>query len=300
MKTHTQFKRHHGFTLVELMISVTIGLVLLLFMSSLYFNSKASTRINDDSAHLQEDGAYALNLIGRNVMQAGYGKMLSGTTIDFVGQGITGYDDCTAGGTSASYACVTSLPSFTISYQTDDAFDSNTGAGGDCTGATVGAVAASAATAETSTSPEVAAVDAVSAVVVNKFFVAKKKGESTASLYCAGNGTSSVAQPILSNVDNLVLTYGVDKNGVYAPAQFLTKASDVNALTMSGLNKDKWDQVITVSVCVEIHSANNVTGGSAKTYIKCDGKTGTATDNKLHTSLTRVFTLRNRATPSLS
>ncbi len=269
-----------GFTLVELMISLVIGLLIVLFMSSLYFNSKTSFNINDDNARLLEDGNYALNLMGRNFMQAGYGKVLTGTTIDFIGKGLTGYDDCTAAPTSTKFACVTGQPSFTISYQTDDVYNQNTGAGADCSNQDVGATTTT------------------SAPVANSFFVAAKSGETSASLYCSGNAATSTPQPILNNVDKLVLIYGADIAGNYSAQQFYTTAAGITALPMNALNKANWDQVVSVTVCLEMHSTNNVVNGLT-TYKNCGGTTTTVTDKKMHISMTRIFTLRNRATPSL-
>ena len=88
-----------GLTLVELMISIVIGLVLVLFVTTLFINSKSSFRLNDDNARLQEDAAYAMTLIGRNLMQAGFGNVVTSTTTDFVNpdgtpaQGLKGCDN---------------------------------------------------------------------------------------------------------------------------------------------------------------------------------------------------------------
>jgi len=81
---HKSPTAQQGFTLVELMVSVVISLVLVLFVSSLFISSKGSYRINDDNARLQEDGRYAMALIGRNLMQAGFGNPVTRTTTDFV------------------------------------------------------------------------------------------------------------------------------------------------------------------------------------------------------------------------
>ena len=65
------------------MVSVTIGLIPLLFLSGLYFNSRDGSRPNDDNARIHEDGHYALSLIRRNLMQAGFDHMRTGNTTDF-------------------------------------------------------------------------------------------------------------------------------------------------------------------------------------------------------------------------
>lgn len=287
-KFQTAGLRHagvHGFTLIELMVSVAIGLTLLVFISSLYFNSKASFRLNDDNARLQEDGNFALTVIGRNLVQAGYGAMVTATTTSFTGKkGITacdnGFKDPLAATPDLTCATTAGEPGFTVSYATEpyDAVNSAvSGAGTDCNGNNVG----------------------TAGIASNSFFVATKSGESSPSLFCNGNG-STTSQPILNNVDNMVLTYGVDTTGANSASRFLSTASAVAALPYNPANKQNWDQVVSVTVCLEIKSTNNVTT-AAQTYVGCDPTTTiTATDKKLHGTVTRTFTLRNRAAPTLS
>jgi type IV pilus assembly protein PilW len=270
-----------GFTLVELMVSIVIGMVLIIFISSLYLNSKASFRLNDDNARLQEDGNYALTLIGRNLMQAGYGAMRTVSTTSFTGKGLVACDNGFASPLAAtpSFTCsgTAGEPGFTVSYSVD-AYDSTnspiSGIGADCNGNNAGGTA------------------------VNSFFIATKSGETSSSLFCNGNG-STVSQPILNNVDHMVLTYGVDTTGVYAASQFLSTASAVSALPLNAANKGGWNQLVSITVCLEVHSENIVTT-AAQTYQNCAGASTTATDKKLHATLTRTFTLRNRAAPSLT
>lgn len=277
-----------GFTLVELMVSIVISLVLVLFVSSLYISSKGSYRINDDNARLQEDGRYAMALIGRSLMQAGYGNVVTSTTTDFVNpdgtaaQGLKGCDNGFASPVSAplNFTCTTAAgkPGVQVSYRVEDTYDANTGAGADCNGQNVDRTTAAAG------------------IVINRFFLYTKAGDSAPSLYCNGNG-GTVAQPVLSNVEDMVLTYGADTKGTYSPDRYLD-AADAEALPLSASNKAKWDQVVSVQVCLLISSANNVTP-QTQTYTDCSGVPQTATDHKLRTAIRSVFTLRNNATPSL-
>lgn len=61
-----------GLTLVELMISLALGLIITLAVGYLYTNSRQSYRVNDNIAHIQENGRYALEMIGRDLRMAGY------------------------------------------------------------------------------------------------------------------------------------------------------------------------------------------------------------------------------------
>ena len=65
-------RRMRGVSLVELMIGITLGLVLLLGLSSLYLsNSQARTEFNK-SAEQIENGRYALDVLARDLELAGF------------------------------------------------------------------------------------------------------------------------------------------------------------------------------------------------------------------------------------
>ncbi len=64
--------RQRGITLVELMISITIGLLITLAVGYLYTNSRQTYRMNDNVARMQENGRYALEVLSRDIRMAGY------------------------------------------------------------------------------------------------------------------------------------------------------------------------------------------------------------------------------------
>ena len=286
-------RKASGFTLIELMVSVTIGLILLLFLSSLYFNSSSSSRLNDDNARIQEDGRYALGIIGTNMMQAGFGNMQTGTATDFPPgaypslKGLTGCNHgfvlpaatppvCDASSTTAPAA-------FTTSYTSEPHYDATniSGAGTDCSG-----------------TQAINSTSTTGGIVINSFYV------SANTLYCKGNaGATPLA--MLSNVDDMQITYGIDNSptsGLYAPVQSTQDAAVAGDISNPNANtKIGWDRVVTATVCLEIHSTNAVVKNSAgQTYYKCNATSPTTkTDGLLHTTMTRTFTLRNNATASL-
>ena len=55
-------------TLVEVMVAMTVGIILLLAMGTLFANSTRVFKANDDFSRMQENGAYALNAIGATPM----------------------------------------------------------------------------------------------------------------------------------------------------------------------------------------------------------------------------------------
>jgi type IV pilus assembly protein PilW len=61
-----------GVTLVELMISVTIGLLIIGALSYIYVGSRAAYRTNENLARVQETGRFALDWLMRDIRSAGF------------------------------------------------------------------------------------------------------------------------------------------------------------------------------------------------------------------------------------
>lgn len=61
-----------GISLIELMISLAIGLLITSAMAYLYVNSKQTFRQQDNLARIQENGRFALDVISQDIRMAGY------------------------------------------------------------------------------------------------------------------------------------------------------------------------------------------------------------------------------------
>ncbi|MBI4755012.1 MAG: PilW family protein [Betaproteobacteria bacterium] len=88
-------RRQQGMTLVELMIGLTLTLVLMVALVGLYVGSRQTYRVDDDNSRLQEAGRFAIELLGRNVRQAGFSDVPTQTSsrkVSFTGVPLTGQD----------------------------------------------------------------------------------------------------------------------------------------------------------------------------------------------------------------
>jgi type IV pilus assembly protein PilW len=88
-----------GLTLVELMVSMTIGLIIVIALSAVFVGSSNSRREVDSSADAIESGRYALDLLGRELTQTGfYGALVAptGSTIAPCSATITDWRDSLA------------------------------------------------------------------------------------------------------------------------------------------------------------------------------------------------------------
>lgn len=72
MKTSAPRSAQMGFSLIELLISLTIGLVILIAIGTVYFNTGNLTRQREDQAQLNDPAHNVMQLLRQNLTQAGY------------------------------------------------------------------------------------------------------------------------------------------------------------------------------------------------------------------------------------
>ncbi len=105
-----KYKTHQfGFSLVELMVALLLGLFLAGGVTAMYLSSKQTYRINENLSRLQESLRFSLEFMSRDIRMAGYmpcryttdtSNVINGNTdwyLDFFNFGIRGYE----GGVSA-------------------------------------------------------------------------------------------------------------------------------------------------------------------------------------------------------
>lgn len=106
MKTHTSppkttFLRQRGLSLVELMISLTIGLILLAGLSLLFVESSRSHRELSEMSKQVESGRYALQLLTDELHLAGFYGRFADIPSDTIPVPATAPDPCALGDTTA-------------------------------------------------------------------------------------------------------------------------------------------------------------------------------------------------------
>lgn len=256
--------RMAGFSLVELMIAITLGLIVLLAIGSIFIGSRQTYRVQEDNARIQEAGRYALEVIGRSLRQAGSEgefDLLLATVfpLQCATPGVCAALDGTDGVAPAPDTMVVQF------YAQSEEPSGATWVARDCTGGLV----------------------ALNAVVTNTFNVAGT------SLQCTGNVGGTEA--LVEDVEDLQIIYGIDTS---APVPDQSADLYVAAPTAA-----QWDRVVTARVCVGIRSANNGLVATAQQYLNCAGAMGTATgataftgatDLRLHRSFVATYNLRNR------
>jgi type IV pilus assembly protein PilW len=64
--------RQAGFTMVEMMIAMTLGLLLVVVIGQVFVTSKESYRTTEDLSRLQENARFAVTQLSRSIRMAGY------------------------------------------------------------------------------------------------------------------------------------------------------------------------------------------------------------------------------------
>jgi type IV pilus assembly protein PilW len=100
-------RRQRGLTIVELMISMTLGLLIMGALTYVYVGARATYRVNENLARLQESGRFALDYIGQDLRMVSFAGcrsrnlnanntlMIARPAIAFTGvaDGIAGFED---------------------------------------------------------------------------------------------------------------------------------------------------------------------------------------------------------------
>lgn len=64
--------RYFGYTLIELMVAITIGLIILAAVSQLFVTNRSAYRLEEALARVQESGRFALDFLSADLRMAGY------------------------------------------------------------------------------------------------------------------------------------------------------------------------------------------------------------------------------------
>ena len=311
-------RQARGLTLLELLISLTLGLLIIAATFAGYLALSEAARVSETQSRMNEDGQAALAVLAAHLRMAGNNperryrihstkRNPVYTSPDSVA--VRGCDDRFTNITTAASVqdliCASGTPSspdsIAITYEADRF---NTAASAldptpkDCLGAPLAALTQSFdVVIEPGPTTELQNVSFY--VADNRFYIATDPGGSP-SLYCRGNG-GGTPRPLVENVENLQLSYGVvpaTSPDAAAIAGYLDAAEVVSHSDLASLPSDsaRWRKVAVVRVCVVVRSQRAVVGaaGSAQ-YLKCDGTIETnPPDLHLRRAYSTTVVIRNR------
>lgn len=102
------FSKNRGFTIVELMIAIAIGMLIIAALSQVYLGNRKNFLVEEGLARLQENGRYATYMLNKDIRMIGFvgcsnqGKikinnLIKNPTYSFdLGNSLRGYDSATS------------------------------------------------------------------------------------------------------------------------------------------------------------------------------------------------------------
>ncbi|WP_374672951.1 PilW family protein [Ideonella sp.] len=284
MHAHRLALRQAGFSLIELMISMVIGLVVIGAMFAAYVGSGLSSRNTRAMSQITEDASIALSVMRSAIAATSYivpegsdatgflsatgnsgrDNTLSGCNNTFEDPSATlGTLDCSEGDGPHAIA---------VSYEAD-AQNSAVSAGGvplDCLGNEI---------------PDSGGVRPA----YQRFYI------QDGALHCRGPGNDSSAA-LVDNVIDMRIQYGVACTPAGVPVSPCSEPEQegrvvryMDAAAIRGADTRLFDWAVSVRLCVTVASADNVLDTTTQ-YTNCDGDKADAPDGDSDRRMIRSFT----------
>lgn len=274
-----------GVTLIELMVGITIGLLTVAVAMGALMVSRGISGTVSDASLIQQQGSYAMRVIGLQLRQAGSLRL--------------NLDPGTAT-TESTYLIPAAFEVAIAASGTDPGFEPATQT---ITGKQTPSTDEYALSVGYRNYTEPVFISASEAslhrnclgeggtpsLIQSQFQLYTPASDPTRrELRCAGTGTP---QAIINNVANFQVRYLLQDNTV--PGASTIKTVDASGVT-------KWAQVQAVQVCLVLYGNESIDMPAGSTYTDCDGTavnmtTLTGTRNKrLHIAFRNTFQLRSQ------
>ena len=309
--------RQQGFSLIELMIALMLGLFLLASLATVYLSSKETYALRDQISEMDENARIAIKALRTHIESAGYTSEVGGVQLEnyllptgFVAQAVTcpnGNNNVinpskiasSADGTTLGSATLTTnqimarADSIGLSFLADDLSFK------DCTGSSWKNRCTVDPDASLSDWASQSAQAQTTRRVYSSFKIQKNAsrnnsvGEGIPELICGGS-LNSLAQPWAQGIENIQIRYGVDvlPNPVPIGQKKQWQVDQYWSATEVTAN-NAWDQVALVQLALLVRTIDPVfKQAETETYQLFDQQIQTADRYKRSVYTTTIY-LRN-------
>jgi type IV pilus assembly protein PilW len=262
-----------GFSLIELMISIVIGMVVVGAVFAAYLGMGTGSRNSRAMAQMTEDVSVAMNLLRSHIAMAGFstptGVTAEGKFIkNYTGMAIMGCSSTFTNSAAAiaDLACSKEGPdaiAVVFEADNDNAIKSGGGQFLDCLGNSI------------------PVDDEGRYLSYSRFYV------SGGQLFCRGPGNDQ-GQALVENIEDVKIWYGFAQNNKTYPVAYYSRASNDPKL-----NLEETQRVISARVCLVVKSESEVMD-NVTTYIDCEGNSKTPGDRRMYRAFTSTIVLQNR------
>jgi type IV pilus assembly protein PilW len=260
----TRARPQAGFSLIELMVAMVLGLVLTIVIGQVFLGAKESYRTTEDLGRLQENARFAVTQLSRVIRLTSYVTYLpvgSPLAFDPVAARTLAFP---AGAMTGTEGSGTAPDSITVRYQGSGSPAAD-GSILDCQGNSI----------------------AGSTLAVAKFYISTGANNANA-LFCDNTGTVGPASPgpieLASDVENMQVLYGVDTD------------ADGTANKYVGVSSvGTFDNVVSVRIGLLVRTSSEVASQANTSAYNLVGTGITAPgDRRVRRSYTTTIALRNR------
>ena len=300
--------RHRGFTLVELLISMVLGIVVIGALVVVYTSGSAASRNAQAQSQMNEDAQMAMAVITNELRQAGYNPMRPANGVGFKtplldASGLgwtlracdTGFKDNTKAISALECNTTGSSTSLAVVYEGDLYSGKNTGTPKpmDCIGTGVD---------ETTGAPP----ESYKYYIMQSRLFIKDN-----ALNCTGGGDLTQSQILAENIESMTVNFAIGDPSTNTTPQLVVgylNASDIATVTTAAdwtdatphllTEPERWNKVVAARVCIVVMSENTVlnelgSSGSNPTYTNCSNVSTDITDGKLRRAYRTTVLLRN-------
>lgn len=316
-------RAQQGLTLVELLVAVAINLVVVLVAAYLYLNGRSTQQAVEERAAMFENGQLALELLGKDIGNAGYypahmhepdatlavnlGRYVNpAPAVAAFNAGVFG---CASGRLWNGVCQAADNKAFkgdglVLNYFTEDAMNLAAGARADCQGSSVDndvAINTAARAGAGYQSPNLPPANPL--FVSNRYTLRTMNYETesgrpivTFGLACHGNGSTGY-QVLVPGIEQLRVRYGLRDASAARATQYAdaTAVGQAQAVMVRDEPLVGWQRVVSVQVCVVARSLTETRfkGAGDETRLDCDGQT-LPNDGVQRRRFMQVFAVKNR------
>lgn len=304
MKKSTSPSRQRGVSLIEVMVSMVIGLVVVGAVLVSYLSSGKTSKEQAAYAEMNENAQMALTLISRDLLLAGYAQVTGALapippatvttfTRTYSGNAVFGCDfGFVTPNTTGAASCAVSggKPSIEIAYEADI---NNT------VSIVVGSVAAPSDCKGSQIRPADGTLSGVDYFITHNRFYLASGSTGRSELHCASKtqdagGSAVSGEPLVDNIDDMKFWYGLAPT---ASSRIINRYVTAGAITTAA----DWQNVVSVRLCLIVRSSEPVIDMELypdalhpPTYLDCDMAEQTITDRYLRRAYFSTTTLRNK------
>ena len=308
--------RSLGISLIELMVSLTLGLLLMVSVVNAYVGSSRAAQVTEAQARMHDDANAALAVLKANIRMAGNNPERPMRAADaarnpvytapaLTAFAIRGCDSGFANGRDAGriddLVCATNpgAGALSVTYEAD-AFNT-AGVDGaavplDCAGVPLAARTAAVTTYDPLTNAP--NTENVQYYFNESRFYVETGNDGVPRLLCRGGGTGFTPGVLAENVEDFRLTYGVVSPSATSGlvAGYVTAAGIASRPEFAPYPEpERWGKVAAVGICLLLRTAHPVVHDAASAkYVDCSGALVDAPDLRLRHAFRATVVIRGR------